>query len=107
MNGVPDTIVYQEKPRATSASKVRQNFLPINGREFAPGNQIHFNLSTGRLGAYLDPKATYLKFKFTNKDAAAANAIERIYGILNGTANYILSTMEATGADFASTLKEA
>ena len=41
------------------------------------------------------------------REGAAANAIERIYGILNGTANYILSTMEATGADFASTLKEA
>lgn len=41
------------------------------------------------------------------REGAAANAIERIYGILNGTANYILSTMEATGADFESTLKEA
>jgi homoserine dehydrogenase len=27
-----------------------------------------------------------------------ANAIERVYGILNGTCNYILSTMEDTGA---------
>ncbi|WP_374407001.1 homoserine dehydrogenase [Pelagerythrobacter sp.] len=41
------------------------------------------------------------------REGAAANAIERIYGILNGTSNYILSTMEATGADFADTLAEA
>ena len=41
------------------------------------------------------------------REGAAANAIERIYGILNGTCNYILSTMEATGADFADTLAEA
>ena len=41
------------------------------------------------------------------REGAAANAIERIYGILNGTCNYILSTMEATGADFAETLAEA
>lgn len=41
------------------------------------------------------------------REGAAANAIERIYGILNGTANYILSTMEDSGADFAATLKEA
>ena len=41
------------------------------------------------------------------REGAAANAIEHIYGILNGTANYILSTMEETGADFASTLNEA
>src|SRR5690606_31535216 len=31
----------------------------------------------------------------------------RVYGILNGTCNYILSTMEATGRDFADVLKEA
>ena len=41
------------------------------------------------------------------REGAAANAIERIYGILNGTSNYILSTMEATGAGFAETLAEA
>ena len=36
-----------------------------------------------------------------------ANAIERVYGILNGTCNYILSTMEDTGRDFAVVLSEA
>ena len=41
------------------------------------------------------------------REGAAANRIERIYGILNGTCNYILSTMESTGADFAETLSEA
>jgi homoserine dehydrogenase len=37
----------------------------------------------------------------------AANAIDRVYGILNGTCNYILSTMEDTGRDFADVLAEA
>ncbi|RDC61044.1 Homoserine dehydrogenase [Alteripontixanthobacter maritimus] len=41
------------------------------------------------------------------REGAAANRIERIYGILNGTCNYILSAMESTGADFAETLQEA
>ncbi len=41
------------------------------------------------------------------REGAAANAIARIYGILNGTANYILSTMESTGADFDTTLADA
>jgi homoserine dehydrogenase len=40
-------------------------------------------------------------------EGAAANSFERIYGILNGTCNYILSTMEDTGASFASVLAEA
>jgi len=41
------------------------------------------------------------------REGAAANALTRIYGILNGTCNYILSTMEDTGRDFAEVLKEA
>jgi len=41
------------------------------------------------------------------REGAAANAIERVYGILNGTCNYILSTMEDTGRDFADVLREA
>ena len=40
-------------------------------------------------------------------EGAAANQIERIYGILNGTCNYILSTMEDTGRDFGDVLAEA
>lgn len=41
------------------------------------------------------------------REGAAANAIERVYGILNGTCNFILSTMEAEGRDFAEVLAEA
>ena len=41
------------------------------------------------------------------REGAAANAIERVYGILNGTCNYILSTMEDTGRGFGEVLAEA
>ena len=41
------------------------------------------------------------------REGVAANRVERIYGILNGTCNYILSTMEDTGRDFADVLAEA
>ncbi|WP_277971492.1 homoserine dehydrogenase, partial [Sphingomonas echinoides] len=41
------------------------------------------------------------------REGAAANAIERVYGILNGTCNFILSKMEAEGRDFADVLAEA
>ena len=40
-------------------------------------------------------------------EGAAANKIEGIYGILNGTCNYILSEMESTGRDFGEVLKDA
>jgi len=41
------------------------------------------------------------------REGVAANRVERISGILNGTCNYILSTMEDTGRDFAEVLAEA
>ena len=41
------------------------------------------------------------------REGAAANALSRVYGILNGTCNFILSTMEETGRDFADVLGEA
>jgi len=41
------------------------------------------------------------------REGLAGNTIRRVTGILNGTCNYILSTMRATGRDFADVLKEA
>ena len=41
------------------------------------------------------------------REGAAANAIGHVYGVLNGTCNYILSAMEASGRDFAEVLGEA
>lgn len=41
------------------------------------------------------------------RDGLAANKIERIAGILNGTCNYILTTMSREKRDFAEVLKEA
>ncbi len=63
---VPNSIIYSGKPRTATASKVRHNFLPINGRQFSPANQVHFSIACGKKGAFLDPKAIYLKFKLTN-----------------------------------------
>ncbi|MBY6015398.1 homoserine dehydrogenase [Qipengyuania gaetbuli] len=41
------------------------------------------------------------------REGTAANALNRIYGILNGTCNYVLSEMERTGADFDDMLRAA
>lgn len=41
------------------------------------------------------------------REGAAANEISRVYGILNGTCNFILSKMEAEGRDFDDVLGEA
>lgn len=41
------------------------------------------------------------------KEDLAANKVKEIYGIINGTANYILTTMEKDGKEFQDVLKEA
>jgi homoserine dehydrogenase len=43
----------------------------------------------------------------TLREGLAANRINRIYGILNGTSNFVLTTMRETGRDFAEVLAEA
>jgi homoserine dehydrogenase len=41
------------------------------------------------------------------REGAAANELTEVYGILNGTCNYILTRMEAEGSDFADVLADA
>jgi homoserine dehydrogenase len=41
------------------------------------------------------------------RESFAGNRAARVYGILNGTCNYILTRMEREGLDFASVLREA
>lgn len=43
----------------------------------------------------------------SNKESYVANNIKSIYGIMNGTCNYILSTMSKEGLDFDVVLKSA
>jgi homoserine dehydrogenase len=43
----------------------------------------------------------------TLREGLAGNRLERVYGILNGTSNYILTTMRETGREFAEVLAEA
>ncbi len=43
----------------------------------------------------------------TLREGMAANEVSQVYGILNGTCNYILTTMRETGRDFDVVLAEA
>jgi homoserine dehydrogenase len=43
----------------------------------------------------------------TLRESLAANEVRRVYGILNGTCNYILTTMEQEHRSFGEVLKEA
>ncbi|MCP5043284.1 MAG: homoserine dehydrogenase [bacterium] len=41
------------------------------------------------------------------REGLAANRVQNVYGILNGTTNFVLTEMERTGADFEVVLKQA
>jgi homoserine dehydrogenase len=43
----------------------------------------------------------------TLREGLAANRVARVYGILNGTSNFILTTMRESGRDFGEVLAEA
>lgn len=88
-----------------------------NGKSFVTANKAmiaHHGLELARLaeenGAALHYEAAVaggIPAIKGVREGTAANRIARIYGILNGTSNYILSTMEKTGRDFADVLAEA
>ncbi len=88
-----------------------------NGKALVTANKAMIAHHGLELAAAAEAAGTGLKFEAAVaggipvikglSEGAAANAFERVYGILNGTCNYILSTMEDTGADFADVLADA
>jgi homoserine dehydrogenase len=87
------------------------------GKHVVTGNKALLALHGAKLAALAEERNVALKF-----EAAAAGGIpivkalreslitygvDAVRGILNGTCNYILTQMEATGRNFADVLKEA
>ncbi|WP_025898518.1 homoserine dehydrogenase [Sneathiella glossodoripedis] len=76
--------------------------LAMHGTELASlaeNNNVSLNYEAAVAGGIPIVKAL--------REGLAGNAINRVYGILNGTCNYILTEMEETGGDFGVILKEA
>jgi homoserine dehydrogenase len=63
--------------------------------------------SNGVTLAYESAVAGGIPIIKTMREGLSANRIERVYGILNGTCNYILSVMRETGRPFADVLADA
>ena len=92
------------------------------GRSFVTANKAMMAHHGLELAQAAEAKGAALKFEAAVaggvpvikglREGAAANEISRVYGILNGTCNFILSKMEAAkehggGRDFAEVLAEA
>lgn len=89
----------QNKKSVVTANKA---LLAHHGRELAQIAEDH------QVGLYYEAAvAGGIPIIKMLREGLAANEIQSIYGILNGTCNYILTTMEQTGKDFTSVLKDA
>jgi homoserine dehydrogenase len=87
------------------------------GRALVTANKAMVAHHGAELASLAESKQAALKFEAAVaggipviqglRDGAAANRIDRVYGILNGTCNFILSTMESDGLDFAQVLADA
>jgi homoserine dehydrogenase len=109
---VVETVGGSDGPALTLARKALGS-----GKSFVTANKAMIAHHGLELAALAEQSGVALKFEAAVaggipvikglSEGAAANAIERVYGILNGTCNYILSTMEDTGRDFADVLAEA
>jgi homoserine dehydrogenase len=87
------------------------------GRAFVTANKAMIAHHGLDLAARAEAKVTAFKYEAAVaggipvikgiREGAAANEIAHVYGILNGTCNYILTTMEAEERDFGSVLMDA
>ncbi|MFD1613034.1 homoserine dehydrogenase [Sphingomonas tabacisoli] len=87
------------------------------GRAFVTANKAMIAHHGLELASAAEAKGVALKYEAAVaggipvikglREGAAANELAHVYGILNGTCNYILTTMEAEGRDFAEVLAEA
>lgn len=87
------------------------------GKSFVTANKALLAKHGMKLAAMAETKGVALAFEAsvaggipivkTLREGLAGNSIERVYGILNGTCNYILTRMEQDQLPFADCLREA
>ena len=104
IGGVGPAYEYSRRAILAGKSVVSSNkeLVATHGRELAALAREHgvsylFEASVGGGIPLLRPLSRCL----------AANRIDEVYGILNGTTNYILTAMDAQGQDFSQALKKA
>jgi homoserine dehydrogenase len=88
-----------------------------NGKHLVTANKALLALHGAEIARLAEAKGTLLGFEASVaggipiikalREGLVGNKVKRLYGILNGTCNYILTTMRETRRDFADVLAEA
>lgn len=104
--GGSDGIALQSVRRALEAGKhvvtANKALIAIHGTELAQlaeRQNVSLSFEASVAGGIPIIKAM--------RDGLVSNQVSRVYGILNGTCNYILSVMEESGRSFEDVLKDA
>ncbi len=104
MGGIHPAAEYLLKAMSLGKSVVTANkdLVASHGQELfkiAAANKVDFLFEASVAGG--------IPIILPMKESLAANRIQQVMGIVNGTTNFILSKMAATGVDFAECLAEA
>ncbi|WIM13713.1 homoserine dehydrogenase [Enhydrobacter sp.] len=88
-----------------------------SGKHVVTANKALLAMHGAELAALAEKKGRILAFEAAVaggipiikalREGLVGNRVSRLYGILNGTCNYILTTMRETGRDFGAVLAEA
>lgn len=101
-DGIAYDIVNSALENGVSVVSANKALIATHGGELAKiaeKNNVHLKYEAAVAGAIPVMKSI--------REGLAANDISSVYGILNGTCNYILTEMRETGEDFEKILKDA
>ena len=101
-DGIAYDLVKKALGRGISVITANKALLAHHGKELATlaeKNNVHLRYEAAVAGAIPVVKAL--------REGLSINNVQNVYGILNGTCNYILTEMEKTGRDFDDVLTEA
>ena len=101
-DGVAKAVVETALRHGKDVVTANKALLAIHGASLATLAE-----AAGRTIAYEAAVAGGIPVIKALREGLAANSVQSVYGILNGTCNYILTQMRETGRDFADVLEEA
>ncbi len=101
-DGIAKTVVERALTRGADVVTANKALIAHHGTALA-----RLAEANGACLAYEAAVAGGIPAIKTLREGLAANRIERVHGILNGTCNFILSSMRDTGREFGEVLAEA
>ena len=94
MVSMPNELNFQLPASLPAAKTFEIRVQPVNQQSFTPGQVLQFDIPCGKMGQYLDPTTTYIRFKvvYTHTGTAGTN-----FSYLLGTGYSYFNKFEVYG----------